>query len=125
MKNSTTLNRKNLTIAAFLCTTVPLTSLFSPLSAFATDNQCLKAYGKTPVDAFRAATKLLQDADAAMGPGLMRDNMQIRLLTNKEKGQFVALAYSTVHYADGCDLDPAAKVTDEPSPKCDKIQCTI
>jgi hypothetical protein len=124
MKNTITLKRR-LTKAALLCTTASFTSFFSSFSAFAADNQCLKAYGKTPTEAFRAATKLLQDADAAMGPGLMKDNMQIRLLTNKEKGRFVALAYSTVHYTDGCDLDPATKVTDKPRPKCDKIQCTI
>jgi hypothetical protein len=118
MKKTTTVN-KSLTIAAFLFSTAPLTS------AFAADKQCLKAYGETPTEAFRSAAKLLQDADTAMGEGLMKDNMQIRLLPNKQKGQFVALAYSTVYHADGCGIEPASKVTDEPRPKCDKIRCTI
>ncbi len=124
MKNTTTLKR-SLTIAVCLVTTASFTFLFSTPSDFAADNKCLKAYGKNPTEAFRAATKLLKDADAAMGPGLMKDNMQIRLLQNKEKGRFVALAYSVVHQADRCDLDPASKVTDKQRPKCDKIKCTI
>ena len=99
--------------------------LFSVTSASAADNHCYTAYGNTPDEAFRAATKILDNADAEMGPGWMKDNMQIRLLPNKIKGQFVAVAYSTVHHTDGCDLEMVRRIADEPRPGCDKTKCTI
>ena len=101
--------------------------LFSVSSAFAADNRCYKAYGDTPDEAFRAAAEVLKTADAEMGPGWMKDNMQIRLLPEKIKGRFVALVYSTVHHTDACDVDGDTKdkVAEQPGPDCDQTQCTI
>ena len=60
-----------------------------------------------------------------MGPGWMKDNMQIRLLPDKMQGQFVAIVYSTVHHADACDVDKKRNVADTARPECDKTKCTI
>lgn len=124
MKNATTL-KKSLTIAVFLLAAIPFASIFSVSSASAADKNCIKAYGKTADEAFRAAVTLLNNKDSEMGPGWMKDNMQIRLLPNKIKGQFVAVIYSTVHHADACDLDKEQRVADKERPNCDKTKCAI
>jgi hypothetical protein len=94
--------------------TLTALTLFSVSSAFAADNHCYKAFGNTPNEAFRAATEVLKNADAEMGPRWMKDNMQIRLLPKKIQGQFVAVIYSTVHHADTCNLDKERRVADHP-----------
>lgn len=109
----------------FVISTFIALSLFSVSSISAADNQCFKAYGNTPAEAFRAATESLKNADAEMGPGWMKDNMQVRLLPDKIKGQFVAVTYSTVHHADTCNVDRKDEVADKDRPKCDQINCTI
>ena len=88
------------------------------------DSVCLKGYGNTPAEALQAGAELLENKDAEMGPGWMKDNMQIRILPNKEKGQFVAVAYS-VYHQDTCDLNPVRKVADTARPECDKTKCRI
>lgn len=107
-----------LTIALFLSTVS---------SAFSADNDCFKVYGDTADEAFRTAVTLLNNTDKDMGEGWMKDNMQIRLLPNKTKGQFVAVIYSTVHHADECDLDDGGtrRVVDQERPNCDKTKCMI
>lgn len=101
--------------------------LFSAPAAFAADNNCYKAYGDTPDKAFRAAAELLKQVDAELGPGWMKDNMQVRLLPDKIKGQFVALLYSAVHDTEACDFDrdKKEKMAEQPRPECNKTQCTI
>ena len=124
MKNTTTLKR-SLTIAAFLIAATPFASIFSVSPASAADNDCFKAYGNTADEAFHAAVNLLNNTDREIGTGWMKDNMQIRLLPKKIKGQFVAVIYSTVHHTDACDLDKASRVADKKRPNCDKTRCTI
>ena len=119
MKNATPLKR-NLTIAAFL-----IASIFSVSSVSAADNDCFKTYGNTADEAFRSAVHLLNNTDREMGPGWMKDNMQVRLLPEKVDGQFVAVIYSTVHHADACDLDKVQRVADKERPNCDKTKCAI
>jgi hypothetical protein len=111
----------------FIIATLTTLSLFSISSAFAADRDsyCYKAFGNTPNEAFRAATEVLKNADAEMGPRWMKDNMQIRLLPKKIQGQFVAVIYSTVHHADGCDLDKERNIAEQPRPKCDNTRCLI
>jgi len=109
----------------FIISTFITLSLFSVSSVSAADNQCFKAYGNTPAEAFRAAAESLKNADAEMGPGWMKDNMQVRLLPEKIKGQFVAVIYSTVHHADTCNVERKDEVADKDRPKCDQIKCTI
>ena len=124
MKNSTALKR-SLTIAAFLLAALPFASIFSVSSVVAADKDCFKAVGNTAEDAFRAAVALLNNKDSEMGPGWMKDNMQIRLLPEKVDGQFVAVIYSAVHHAGACDLDKVRRIADQERPNCDKTKCTI
>jgi hypothetical protein len=110
----------------FIFTTIFALSVFSVTSASAGD-VCLKGYGKTPDEAFQAGVKLLEKKDAEMGKGWIKDNMQLRLLPNKEKGLFVSLVYSVHHeHRELCGLEaPAPKVADTAKPKCDKTRCEI
>ncbi len=124
MKSTTTLKRM-LAVAAFLIAATPFASIFSVSSASAADDGCVKAYGNTADEAFRVAVNLLNNTDKEIGAGRMKDNMQIRLLPKKIKGQFVAVVYSTVHHADACDLGEASRVVEKKRPDCDKTQCTI
>jgi hypothetical protein len=105
--------------------TLTALTLFSVSSVSAADNQCHKAFGNTPNEAFRAAAEILKNADAEMGPGWMKDNMQIRLLPNKINDRFVAVVYSAVHHADACEADEKRNVAEQPRPKCDKTRCLI
>jgi len=124
MKNITAL-KKNLTIAAFLIAATPFTSIFSVSSASAADNGCVKAYGNTADEAFHVAVNILNNTDREMGAGRIEDNMQIYLLPKKDKGQFIAAIYSTVHDADSCDLGEASRVVEKKRLNCDKTKCTI
>ena len=124
MKNTTTLKRI-LTVAAFLIAATPFASIFSVSSASATSNSCVKAYGHTADEAFRVAVNFLNNTDREMGAGRIEDNMQIYLLPKKDKGQFIAAIYSTVHDADSCDLGEASRVVKKKRLNCNKTQCTI
>jgi hypothetical protein len=105
--------------------TLTALALFSVSSVSAADNQCYKALGNTPNEAFLAAAEVLNNADAEMGPGWMKDNMQIRLLPNKINGQFVALVYSAVHSADTCNLTEEGRVADQSRTQSDHPGGTI
>ncbi len=124
MKNTTALKRM-LTVAAFLIAATPFVSILSVSSASAADNDCFKAYGNTADEAFRVAVNLLNNTDREIGVGWMKDNMQIRLLPKKVKGQFIAIIYSAVHHADACDLGEVSRVVEKKQLKCDKTKCTI
>ena len=110
----------------FIFTTIFALSILSVTSASA-GNVCLKGYGETPDEAFQAGVKLLENKDAEMGPGWMKDNMLIRLLPNKEKGLFVSVVYSVHHeHQELCGLEaPAPKVADTAKANCDKTICEI
>jgi hypothetical protein len=124
MKNTTTLKRIP-AVAAFLIAATPFASIFSVSSASASDNGCVKAYGHTADEAFRVAVNLLNNADKETGAGRIQDNMQIYLLPKKDKDQFIAVVYSTVHDAASCDLGEASRVVKKKGLNCDKMQCTI
>ena len=124
MKNTTTLKRM-LTVAAFLIAATPFASIFPVSSASAADNGCVKAYGNTADEAFRVAVNFLNNTDRERGAGRMQDNMQIYLLPKKDKGQFIAAIYSTVHDADSCDLGEASRVVEKKRLNCDETKCTI
>ncbi|XOF33291.1 MAG: hypothetical protein ACL93V_15000 [Candidatus Electrothrix sp. YB6] len=111
----------------FIFTTVfALVSVFSVTSVSAGD-VCLKGYGKTPDEAFQAGVKLLEEKDAEMGQGWMKDNMQLQLLPKKEKGLFVSVVYSVHHeHQELCGLKVSApKVADTAKANCDKTICEI
>ncbi len=110
----------------FIFTTIFALSVFSVTSASA-GNVCLKGYGKTPDEAFQAGVTLLENKDAEMGKGWMKDNMQIRLLPNKEKGLFVSVVYSVHHQHQAlCGLEaPAPKMVDTAKADSDKTQSSI
>jgi hypothetical protein len=107
----------------FIFTTIFALSVFSVTSASAGDT-CFKGYGETPDEAFQAGVKLLEKKDAEMGKGWIKDNMQLRLLPNKEKGLFVSLVYS-VHHQDACDLGSAPEVADTARADSDTTQSSI
>ncbi|MCI5223113.1 MAG: hypothetical protein D3924_10665 [Candidatus Electrothrix sp. AR4] len=104
-----------------------LVSLTATNSAYA--GLCAKGYGGTPSEAFKEGAKILASADAEMGKGWMKDNMQIRILPEKEKGLFVALVYSTRN-KNSCDLLLSPKTAKADSvvavrPKCETEICPI
>ncbi|MCW5213344.1 hypothetical protein VU04_10595 [Desulfobulbus sp. TB] len=109
----------------FIIATLAILFVFSATSSFAKKNTCHKVSGNTPDEAFRAAVEVLNKTDAEMGPSWIKDNMQIRLLPNKVKDQFVALVYSITQDATGCDVDQVDKVAEKKRPQCDKTKCTI
>ena len=94
------ITHKLILAAAFIAASVFSVSSVSSVSA--ADNQCLKAYGDTADEAFRAAVEVLHKADAELGPRWMKNNMQVRLLPDKTDGQYVAVVYSAVYQADLC-----------------------
>ncbi|CAK8714971.1 hypothetical protein KKHLCK_04035 [Candidatus Electrothrix laxa] len=55
---------------------------------------CVRDYGKTPAEAFKAGIKRIQKADAQLGEHKLHGNVRIRVLPEKENGLFVAVAYS-------------------------------
>jgi hypothetical protein len=124
MKSTTTLKRMP-AVAAFLIAATPFASISSVSSASAADNGCVKAYGNTADEAFRVAVNFLNNTDSEIGEGRMQDSMQVYLLPKKDKGQFTAVIYSTVHDADSCDLGEASRVVEKKRPNCDKTKCTI
>jgi hypothetical protein len=100
-----------------------LTSLLLANSAYA-EEVCLKGYGNTPAEAFKAGAKLLNNTDAEMGKGWMKDNMQIRIQPKKEKGLFVAEVFS-IYNNKRCGSQLSPKTADTDRPKCETDICSI
>ena len=55
---------------------------------------CIRNYGKTAAEAFEVGAKLMQEADAQLGGGKQFNNIQMRILPEKENGMFVVEVYS-------------------------------
>ncbi|MCI5207658.1 MAG: hypothetical protein D3910_02430 [Candidatus Electrothrix sp. ATG2] len=107
-----------------LVTVFACTSLFFAASGHAKEI-CLKGYGKTPAEAFQSGSEALKNMeDSEMGKGWMKDNMQIRILPNKEKDLFVAVVYSVTNPA-SCDLQLNVKTALANRPECKGPICPI
>jgi hypothetical protein len=86
-------------------------------------NMCLKVYGSSPEKAFEAGLEQLAEAEAEP-EGRIKEDMQIHLLPEKEKGFFVAVVYSVQHYKI-CEV-ALPKTADAAKPKkCNGDICSI
>jgi hypothetical protein len=100
-------------------------SLFFVATSTYAKGICLKGYGKTPTEAFQSGSEALKDIeDSEMGKGWMKDNMQIRILPNKEKGLFVAVVYSVTNQT-SCDFQLKVKTALADHPECKGPICPI
>ena len=71
----------------------PQTQAVSTESVAAT-KVCIRNYGKTTAEAFKIGAKLMEEADAQLGKGKQFNNIQMRILPEKENGMFVVEVYS-------------------------------
>ena len=99
------------------------TSLLIANSVYAT-GVCIRGYGKTPDEAFKIGTDLVNKTAAELGGESFTTNLQIRILPENKKNLFAVLVYS-LDKPTSCDLLQKAEPAKKNKPNCTENICTI